>query len=112
MMVATEVLTLSGTRDAMKKQLLAAFCLACCTFNATGQGPPVYRLIYSPAAGANIGPLGNMSEVQPGLFYALSHHVTPTSGDTIISVSTAGTFKAINVFSSTNNNTVLTLVEA
>jgi len=48
-----------------------------------------------------------MSEVQPGLFYVLNIQ----SGAVISAVNTAGSFKQVHAFPSSNNNHVLTMVQ-
>jgi uncharacterized repeat protein (TIGR03803 family) len=72
---------------------------------AYGKGP-VYKLIYSPPNLAT-GEILHMSEVQPGLFYALS-----VQGPSVIfSVTSEGSFKAIYTFSGANNNHDQTMVQ-
>jgi hypothetical protein len=84
--------------------LLAAVC-------AAQAGTPVYKLLYSPATPDPIGELSSLVEVQPGVFYALSGlAVPPTFGNTIFSVSAAGTFKSIYVAPATGNG-LLTLAQ-
>jgi len=75
-------------------------------------GTPVFKVIYSPPSGGTIGYLQDLSEVQPGVFYALSTWITNTFGATIFSVTSTGTFKSIYVFPPVNNTQVVTLVQS
>lgn len=94
-----------------KLLILSLLASACAAQSISGQAP-VSKLLYSPSAGDSVGYLGSISEVQPGLFYALSAWITPSFGATIFSVTSTGTFKSIHVFPSTNNTQVITLVQA
>src|SRR5712664_3681047 len=93
----------------LRKLLVVSLVASVC---GAQNGAPVYKLLYSPSAGDPIGYLADISEVQPGLFYALSTSTTPTFGAAIFSVTSTGTFKSIYVFPSTNNTHVVTLVQA
>ncbi|MGA2592080.1 MAG: choice-of-anchor tandem repeat GloVer-containing protein [Bryobacteraceae bacterium] len=75
-------------------------------------GTPVFKVIYSPPSGGTIGYLQDLVEVQPGLFYALSTRATNTSGATIFSVTSSGTFKPIYSFPFTSGTNVETLVQS
>jgi uncharacterized repeat protein (TIGR03803 family) len=71
--------------------------LSCRRLGAAGQGP-VYRLLYSPPLGSNIGALNDIFEVKPGLFYIMSFWTGGGLGGSVISVSSAGAFNIVYSF--------------
>ena len=76
--------------------LLLAF--GCAGQTDAGQ-TPVYKLLYSPASGAVPGGNPNaMIEVEPGLFDVLAIRDNGTSGPSIFSISSTGTFNLIYSF--------------
>ena len=85
-----------------KNVMLSLAAWVCCA-HASG---PVYKLIYYPPT-LSTGEIITMSEIQPGLFYALSVQGAPT----IFSVTSSGTFKTVYTFSGADNNHDQTLVQ-
>jgi uncharacterized repeat protein (TIGR03803 family) len=71
--------------------------LSCRRLGAAGQGP-VYRLLYSPPLGSNIGALNDIFEVKPGLFYVLSAWTGGATGASIFTITSAGKFNLIYSF--------------
>jgi uncharacterized repeat protein (TIGR03803 family) len=59
---------------------------------------PVYRLLYSPPLGSNLGDLYGIFEAKPGLFYILSVWNGGATGASIFTVTSQGAFSPIYSF--------------
>jgi hypothetical protein len=75
----------------------AAICLLCLPQLMPAQGP-VYKLLYSPKVGSNIGYLNGIFEARPGLFYVLSGWTGGATGGSIFTLTSDGTFSPIYAF--------------
>lgn len=100
-------------RHRNRRTILLQFLLASLlapVWGGQSQGP-VYKLLYSANPLTPGGFPTTMFEVEPGLFYGLSgsYGGSPAA---IFSLTSAGTFKLIYTFPATNNNQVLSLVQA
>ena len=82
----------------LKKVILCvATACACCASGAVAQ-EPVYKLLYSPPLGSNIGGLYGIFEGKPGLFFILSTWTGGATGASIFSVSGDGAFSPVYAF--------------
>lgn len=82
--------------------------LACCVSGAAAQGP-VYKLLYSPPLGSNLGFPYGIFEGRPGLFYVLSTWAGGATGDSVFTVASNGTVGPIYSFPL---NTLINVVQA
>ena len=68
---------------------------ACVVLPAAAGQTPVYKLLYSPPQGANVGLPSAILEGRPGLFYVMGSLNSNTFGATVFSLTSTGTFTSI-----------------
>jgi uncharacterized repeat protein (TIGR03803 family) len=79
--------------------LFASLLALVCEVPSEASGPPVYKLLYSPAFLATPGGYpATIFEGEPGLFYVLSTRGTNQFGASIFTVTSTGTFNLIHSF--------------
>lgn len=81
----------------LRKIFLVLLAASACRAQGVADQAPVYKLLYSPPLGSELGGLWGIAEARPGLFYILSTWSTTNSGS-IFTVTSAGGFRMIYAF--------------
>jgi len=82
----------------LKKELLRLVIGVLGLVCGVGAQGPVYKLLYSPPLGSNLGYLYGLFEGAPGLFYVLSSWTGGTTGGSIFTVTSKGAFSPVYSF--------------